>query len=66
MPIYCKDCKHVRNRTEAQTWWQCALTKTIRMTDGGENYELCSIARCVPAQCGIEARWFEQRDGTNV
>ena len=29
---YCKDCKHVLNRTEAQNWWCCALTKTTRLT----------------------------------
>ena len=58
---FCKDCKHVRNPQDDQTWWKCDLTKTIRLTDGSTRYEQCSITRLTLSACGEAARWFEAK-----
>lgn len=60
----CADCKHVRNRTENQAWWECDKTASVRATDGGTRYDQCNLVRLTERQCGVEAKWFEQRDGT--
>jgi len=61
MTIYCKDCKHVRNRIGDATWWECELTKTVRLTDGKERYDPCSMTRATVGQCGPDAKWFTAR-----
>jgi hypothetical protein len=59
MTKFCKDCRHVLDRTVSQAWWECGLTKITRLTDGEDSYRACAIARVTPTQCGTEARWFE-------
>ena len=53
----CKACRHSIQDGSA-TWWACALTRTVSPVDGKDHYELCSIARVTPAQCGPAGVWF--------
>ena len=71
MTKLCKECRHsIKDeqpiwsgsritQTSSPTWWQCRLTRTTSPVDGSDAYQLCSVTRVTPSQCGPDGKWFE-------